>query len=216
MRPLTSPRRWERPALFGSLLLVALLAGASALWDTARLNSMGVPWAYAGATLDPRLVPTLTPSPSPTLPIPTSTPRPTVASLGRTCADDPLILERVQPKLGTVIKIGKTLLAATARYCLGSREQAYLGIGLIPWGEGVEPVFIQFAELKVVPAGEGSLTQGIQWGEFVFDRPPPPPGTYRFVAVLVDEFGTLLASTSSEDYTFVEVPTPTPFPSPTP
>ncbi len=216
MRPLTSPRRWERPALLGSLLVVALLAGVGAVWDSARLGNMGAPWAYAGATLDPRLIPTLTPTPSRTPPVPTFTPRPTVATLGRTCADDPLILERVQPKLGTVIKIGKTLLAAAVRYCLGSREQALLGIGLIPWGPDVEPVFIQFGDMQVVSAGEGTLTQGIQWGEFVFDRPPLSPGTYRFVAVMVDQFGTLLASTASENYTFEETPTPTPFFSPTP
>jgi hypothetical protein len=209
MRSSASIRSWGRTTLLGLLALIVVGTGWGALTQALRLSQMPAPWAYAGATLDPRLIPTLTQTLSPAPPTDTPTPRPTALSLGRTCADNPLIIERVRPKPDTVILIGQTLLAATVHYCLGTMPQAQVGVGLIPWGPEVEPVFISFAELSVVNAGEGRVTEGIQWGEFVFDRPPPAPGQYRFVAVMVDEFGNLLSSVASDEYTFVG-PTPTP------
>lgn len=202
----TAPRPWERLLLAGLMVVLALLGCGATAWNAARLGALGgVPWAYAGATLDPGLIPTLSPTPTPVPPTATPTARPTVASTALACADDPVEFVSIRPSAGTIIEIGRTSLSATARYCLGSRAQAQIGIGLIPWGEGVEPVYIPFSELSVVSAGEGLITRRINWAEFFFN--PIQPGTYRFVVVMVDEFGTLVSSEGSEEYTFQNPPT---------
>lgn len=203
-------QRLERPLLLGGLLLIAFFACGATLLDTARLWQLNdVPWTYRGATLDPRLVPTLTPTLTPVPPTPTETPRPTVAPRPGFCAQDQLTLDLAEPPLGSTVIMDRTRVSATARYCLRSRMQARLHLGLLPSGPGANPLLITLGESALISAGEGSITRQLNWVEFTLN--PLPPGAYRWAVTMVDEFGSSLASIASvEEYTFAPPPTPTP------
>jgi hypothetical protein len=214
---LSELRRWERPILLGGLLLMGLAACAATVRDLISLGQMGsLPWTYAGATLDPLLVPSWTPTPTPVPPTPTGTPRPTVIASTRTCMSDQLVLETVEPELDNVVFIEKTRLSATVYYCLRSRIQARLGVGLIPANASAGSRFIAYGEITVVDAGEGRLTRRLNWNEVALDL--PTPGPYRIAAILVDEFGNQIASIATvKEYTLRLEPTRTPrSPTPTP
>jgi hypothetical protein len=201
--PPAPPRRWERFLIVGGLLTLALLAGAATWLNLVRLQETGHPWEYAGATLDPRLVPSLTPTPTPAPPTATPSPRPSVTAAG-VCAADALSLDVLAPNLGTNVVIGVTRLSATVRYCLRSRAQARIAVGVL----GATPQLITYGEISIIEAGEGTLTRRLNWTELLFNL--PPEGNYRVAAIMVDEFNNVLASIGTvEAYAFL-MPTPTP------
>jgi hypothetical protein len=162
--------------------------------------ALGAPWAHIGSTLDPDLIPSLTPRPTLTplpSPTPTATPEPTetliplaalvsgtdVVPPGGPCVRDQVILQQMQA-VG-VGQQGHNASLVSLLFCLQSQPEAVVAVGLVPAGLSQPWQTLNINRLtassrpSAVSRGDGSVVQVLEWRAI-------PPGRYWLVAVLAD------------------------------
>ncbi|MCC6190406.1 MAG: hypothetical protein IT318_15355 [Anaerolineales bacterium] len=194
-----------------TLVLLALL-----LRSYAALRASTAPWAYAGATLDPRHLPALVlpatwtaaatlPRTATTTAAVTATPLPPTATPARysaECAEDRVELVGLEPGGRPSLKIGRDAYTATVMYCLSTRPEAKLQVGFVPYDTTLSSAgqlrsIHLFGPPLEVQAGAAQVVQAVDWSFDTWSWTCPSFGCWT-MARLFGPDGTLLAAAQSQ------------------